>query len=362
MSNEILPNALTSFQQCNDLISKLKDVDILEYIEITQNISNDYSTDDTQASTRSKWIKSILQFIIENSNSDGNTFAILVSSLNLFGFNMDKYKSHRPKWIQLLTKTHDDIIKQERRFLKHYKLVENIEYISNSLEVQGKIICTGHSITSVAFYKILSKRFGAPFLETLLNRIGQIVYHYDAYKNTYLESYIASLKRTIDGMAEDIHQLNQDKGEVKSTPLIDFDISDDYSKYDDISSIDSDAIMSSQEYNDELTDIHRMIEHSITRVDDRISDIHSKLNSITHKIDDLVESIATAPDEVNPLDKDIEEQPLIGHVKGIFREYRKFGKNSISSLDSDLRKSVTDKNNQLSNRTARHTCIGNAFW
>lgn len=350
------PNLYNSFEQCNRALQDTDAIDIVEYIEITQLISCDYDIAQFQIGPNSKRIKLLLEYLIDISKYDARAFRISISSLEHIGFSVGSHKSHLPQWIQSFTNSHDGTLKQEKRFLKSHKLIENIDYIENINDVDGQLIVTGHSITRTALYKLLSNRYGIRFIEAVLCRMSQIIYFYNDYRRNARASYIDSLKRTVVGLNEDIKVLNSHRrSSYNNLSILEYDqeYNDDAYSYDgEFSSIHSDAIMNDQEYADELSIIHKLIESTINRVDGRISDIHVKLSCITTKIDELVSSIANVPDDmIHSLRSTFVDQPIIGHVHSIFREYQDIGNATVSPMNS----SILDAQHGIP--TKRHTYV-----
>ncbi len=344
----------TSFQQCNDYLKVSTDIDILSYIDLTHHIPYDHERSYLSLKFDIKLVNGIIKFLIQRSKYDTYGFDISLSELYLVGINTDTYASKLPRFVQTFMKNSDCNLNRERRLLRRNKLVKNIDFIENTNLVDGEIVIMGYNISRLALYRILSNHYGSDFMEAILCRMGQVLYFYDQYKLIYMNTYIESLKRTIVGLSEDIKELS--KCSSKHPSYINFDdtFNDNKSYFNSYPSpINSDLILKDEEYADELTTIHKLIETNINRVDTRISDIAMRLGSIDNKIDELVDSISNPPEDL--LSSKVSSMitpPVINHVNSIFKQYREFGRASLSPLESNItRRSIHGQPN-------RHTHIG----
>lgn len=366
-SSHTLLNMANTFDQINSALYELDEIDLNQYLDHVSKVPYDHEIARLFGMIKidNNWINNMLNFLVEVSKYDPRAFNIELSSLDQLGFRMKEFSSKKPKWLLRLTNSKDDAIKKERRFLRYHRLLENVEYIRVIAEMDGVVVETGHRLTRIGLYRVISRQFGYAFLEALLSRMGQILYFYNQYKRNFKSKYIESLRRTIIDLTDDISSLNKEIAK-KTVPII------EYEKYheneniyhscgsNDSSSIESNAVMDDKEYADELSAIHNMIETSINHVDDRISTINIALSHITSKIDDLVGSIAMVSEDSlrNSMDTSSRhslvsqdhsrnsllsdgsygnmdlsvENPVINHVSSIFKKYQKHL--SLNNYDS----------------------------
>ena len=346
-------NLFNSFEQCNEYIANMEELSLLEYFDITHSIPFDHELPLNAIIVDSDWIQIVLRYLIDIAKHDARAFIIRVDSLITLGFEPDLHKSKSPKWIQSLSKRHDTYQKKQLRFLKYYNLIENIDYLY-VLEDDQTGIMNGYNITRLALYRLISEKYGPRFLECIVGRISRVLYFFDQYKKKLDTSYIESMQRTINGLNEDIIELNKKIQERKHELCI----RDSYSRSSSSNNsyISSDAIMDTEspEYTDEISVIHKTIEKFINRVDGRISDVHVKLSTITTQINDLVGSISLSKDEIRQsicsrcsATSHMNPNPVFEHLQGIFREYDNFGNNN--SIDIDLYRKGASSLNQPGN-------------
>lgn len=329
-----IPTRFNSFDQCNKSLLDLDEIDIYDYLDVTSTIPHDnelakYCT--TLAGV--KWIQSVIEYLVTISQYDTHDFCINPCELKGIGFDIIHYSSKTPKWFQETFGCYDNQLKQECRFLKHHKLIQNVDYIEKTGELGGDVILFGYQITKHAVYKLMTHKYGNRFVESIVGRISQLLYYFNDYKQVYKSKTIESLRRTIYGLNEDIVELNKQIQEIKNSkviPIIDFDkgfgdsiLSYGYSSsLSSRSNIDSDVIMSDKEYTDELIAVHKKIESFVEKVDSRISNVQDELNNINLKINDLVGSIALSREGSNSTDNNKRNSdPVLDHVQSIFQEY-----------------------------------------
>lgn len=329
-----IPIRYNSFDQCNKSLLDMDEIDIYEYIEITSVIA--YDPELTKYSTTFagiKWIQNIIQYLISISNYDIHAFNINILDLKDIGFDIIKFTSRTPKWIRNVFGQYDSQVRQEYRFLKHNKLIQNIDYIEKVGELGGDIVSYGYQINRHAVYKLMTHNYGNRFMESIIGRMSQLLYYYNEYKQLYKSKVLESLHRTIHGLNEDIIVLNNEIQNIKNSkviPIIDFEkgFRESISSYgysspvSSRSNIDSDVIMSDKEYTDELIAVHKRIENFVEKVDSRISNVQDELNNINSKINDLVGSIALSREGSNSTnDNKRNSDPVLDHVQSIFKEY-----------------------------------------
>lgn len=337
-----------SFEQCNQTLFESDAIDITKYMALTKNIPYDHETlrRSPRLLVQSSWIHVVLEYLLDVSSYDARAFKITVSSLSMLGFDSSEYQSRTPKWVQSLLRTNDDSIKQEERFLKKKGFVKYLDYDELIVNVDGELVLTGYAICRSALYRLIADRYGVAFLEALLIRMGQLLFHFNDYKQKYQTRYIIALQRTIAGMSDDIQKLSKRNDiHIVEANNSEKECYTPASPTNFLSPMHSDVVMTNQgDYVDEITSIHRAIESTFNRVDGRISDIHLKLATITTKIDDIVGSIVLRDHDHNLLSKMAYERhssiisycsnPVLDHVRSIFDEYEQIGNQTKRSLSS----------------------------
>ena len=344
-----------SFEQCNNALYDMEELNLREYLDIIHAIPYDHDLNrySFQLSIDSKWLESIIEFLIEVAEYDPRAFSIQLNSLPRIGIDAAISRNAISSFVHLLVNNRDDDLKKERRFLQSYKLIENIDYNVVIIDIDGDSVEIRHDITRIALYRIISQRYGIRFLEALLSRMGQILFFFSEYKRNFKSKYIESLRRTINDLNQDVGFLTSEikkNNEKRTIPMIEpcksYDVDNQY-ETNSSSTLESNEVMHENDYPDELSTIHNLIETSINRVDNRISDINIVLSNITSKIDDLVESISLTAEDRNSLlsqttidrssmisnassygsansfgaFRDSIDNPVMNHVETIFREY-----------------------------------------
>lgn len=353
-------NAISTFSECNAALYNAPEMNIFDYLEAIKVVPYDfYIQRYTTIQGDTKWVENIIYYLTEISRLDPRDFKI--SAASLISIGIDPYE---PTYDCMLgrfleTKLVRSDARKERRFLKRHKLQENVDYIVRSADIDEDIIEVGYSITRAALYRIISNFYGNRFLESILSRMGQILFYFDDYKQHYHKKYIRELQQTIDELNSDISLLTDEirqKHANNHVPMIEYNDRSEFDSSDvsnrSVSSIASNVIMNDKEYHEELSTIHELIETKINRVDDRISDINVALVNITSKIEDLVGSIAMVSDEVSrqsnnsfpkdslsdmPMFRDSESSSqssngskdsyntILNHAESIFEEFESFG-------------------------------------
>ncbi len=325
-----------TFEQCNKYLLSLEEADIYQYLKVAHNVIFDHDVVNhiEQINMQSYWVEIILRFLIDTAHHGPSYFQIELQSLQELGFNVLGQKSRTPAWFRRLSNRTDDNIKMERRFLKRHKLIEHIDYVEVVGDLDGETVSIGHNINRVTFYRLMTKEYGARFLESVLSRLAQVCYYFNEYKKAYQNESMQSMQRTINGLNEDVKRLAEavNRDDYRRT---EFDMisrfEDSYTYPHPLTPVSSEAIMSNREYPDELAAIHDTIETSINQVDGKITDINAKLIDITSKIDELVETIALTSDSgrnticsrcsTNAIEQTRESNPIIDHVNSIFQQY-----------------------------------------
>lgn len=288
--------SFTSFEQCNDTLKGLDIIDLQEYLNLCHRVPYDHDIVHRypQIVAQSYWIEFVIRYLLSISIYDPRDFRIYIHELDHIGFNSSEYVSKLPSWLQSILNIHDTNIKRERRLLRKYKLIENIDFIAKYEEIDGDVVQIGHRVNRIVLYKMITLRYGIRFTECVLSRMGQILYFFGEYKKCHESDRILTLQRTVVGLTEDLGNLSSKLSKISNGNSIH---SHNSYRSDNLSSVSSGLIMDDKEYSDELTMIHQVIESSINKVDCRISDMNFKLVDITNKIDELVGSIALNVDD-----------------------------------------------------------------
>lgn len=348
-----------TFEQCNGYIKFMDEMDLDQYLDIVRTVPYDNAIIRYSNADGSDFIEPILRYFITISKYDYRAFEININSLEEIGFDLNDYSSKSPKWIKGLTRAEEKKLDREQRFLKKNKLVENVDYIAMTFANEAEVEISGFHITRLAIYKIVSKKYGITFLESIVGRMGKILYFFNEYKRNFRSSYIESLQRTINGLNDDIKELNElsqlHKHNDDDIPKLSDPDMDRYSiAHSNLSRnsyVSSDAIMDTKTYIDEISTIHTTMENMISKVDGRISNVDYKLASLAAKIDDLVGSIALTKDECRSsvccsrCSSIRQSNPVLEHMNGIFRDYEKISNNKP----------------RLSQRRSRREYISNEF-
>jgi hypothetical protein len=293
------------------------------------------------------------------ASTDIRAFKIPLVELDTIGFEIYEYNSKMPKWLQSLTKSYDDNIKRELRFLKKHNLSADRDYILETSDASDEMVAIGHYITRLAMYKLVANHYGPRFIDSIISRITQILYWFDDYKKTNKSRYVETLRQTISNLNDDITRLRTNAHPMNIIAFSNDNYAQDYiGSYGDDSPIKSDSIMKDHEYSDELYSIHRLIETNINKVDIRISELHNKLSCITTKIDDIVGSISVNNTYGSIINDDNEsedsrlnvdyddidnisdrpsynidlDEPVVEHINDIFREFNECRNSDLSSI------------------------------
>ena len=343
-----------SFEQCNDAlmhIDNLNDIDITSYMELVANIPYDDDLIEYTNHGGSEWISNAVKYFIEVAGHDARAFKIDVSQLEHLGFNIDNFSSKSPKWFQSLTGKTDRQLYKEVRFVKRHKLIENIDYFVKDTEDMG-----GCFITRPAMYRLVANKFGMKFLESIIGRMGQIIYFFNEFKSRHRETRLESLQTLIEKLNQEIQDLKKNTLEEYSYHSLEENCISQHSFSSSHSYIASDVIMDSKEYIDELSGIHKTMEQFINRVDGRMTNVDHKLSTITNKIDDLVGSISLSKDEHFSESFD-QKNPLIDHVNDIFKEYEQIGAKTRSLPNYDYTTIISQLRSKR-NEPDYYSCLG----
>ena len=119
-----------SFEQCNNALYDMEELNLREYLDIIHAIPYDHDLNrySFQLSIDSKWLESIIEFLIEVAEYDPRAFSIQLNSLPRIGIDAAISRNAISSFVHLLVNNRDDDLKKERRFLQSYKLIENIDY------------------------------------------------------------------------------------------------------------------------------------------------------------------------------------------------------------------------------------------
>ncbi len=326
-----------SFEQCNNELYKINNLSLETYCSFTHQIKFEMELYELIHETKSQWLRSVLDIMIQNAKYDMHSFPIPVYDLVSIGVDLKLYSSRIPESIQNIFKTYDDDMKRQLRFLKKCKLRENIDYII----MDGDIIEVpiGYFISRPALYRIISYLYGSTFLESVVSRMCQVIYYYNDYRQVNqmrcietLEQKLSELRDTQEHAActtpkilqldtynscpdyfmdEHLSSSEEHKSSGCSNDNLDETILETNNikmKYRKIRESDEVIIndMREESKSDMLRYIHTNIENSIHRVDTRISEMYNYLEGITTKIDTIILSINDDIDVRN--DKRIESK------------------------------------------------------
>ncbi len=298
-----IPDIFNSFEQCNDALYGVHNIDLEQYCEITHQIQFDAELIEYIPDDKSKWLRNVLRTFIKYARYDVRAFVVPVTTMNMLGFNIDKYTSHLPKWLNGLLQRSDDTTARELRFLKKYHLKQDIDY---SL-VTGDIDCDilEHFITKSALYRLITKMYGAKFLESIILRTCQILYYFDDYKRVNRVRHIDALEATINKLSTDIASIRSQSPNILQFDNYESNVNNYFTDVDHVSytpnensnvklmhrkNTNASEICHGRE-NDDIITIHSMIESSIHKVDNRLSEMHTQLASIMTKIDNMISSM-----------------------------------------------------------------------
>ncbi len=301
--NKSIPDVFNSFEQCNDALYEIHNIDLNQYCEITHQIQFDTELIEYLPDSKTRWLRSVINIFIEYAQFDVRAFSIPIKLLDSLGFDIEQYTSKIPQWINNILNRYDDNIKKEMRFLKKFKLKNNIDYTLVTGNIEDETIVIGHYITKLTLYKLITKMYGSKFLESIISRMCQILYFFDDYKRVNRIRHIKSLEITINKLTNDIASITSQSPHILKFDNYENDTSnyfldDDNKNTQDVKVVhhrltNSTNISDSKcDYrNDDICSIHYMIENSINKVDTRISELHIQLANIMSKIDNIVSSI-----------------------------------------------------------------------
>ena len=88
--------------------------------------------------------------------------------------------------------------------MKRHKLIENIDYFVRDTEGMD-----GCFITRPALYRLVANKFGIKFLESIIGRMGQIIYFFNEFKSRHMESRLESLQTLIVKLNQEIQELKK---------------------------------------------------------------------------------------------------------------------------------------------------------
>lgn len=296
-----------SFDECNKrLIARDIFIDISEYISLTHTIAFNDSV-----SHRLSEIAGLISFMNEIMALHPHDFAISLASIERLGFFVsDTFSNH----VRMMFRCQKNNLENERAFLKKNKLKEGIDFDMSKFRISGmdSDLDVEYKITTLAFYKLLNKKYDNMFLTLLNARVFQINSYYNKYISAYYNNKMNTLKNTIHGLTDDIGKLVIEHPQLKKSMVfndvmgeVEESKSDDYGYIrDSYISNDSDAYRQSfnsqvktpifdqrlamGSYNDNNNDIswtpknHSPIDAMLEspRFSDEIKQIHSKLLNI----------------------------------------------------------------------------------
>lgn len=201
-----------SFDECNKrLIARNIFIDISEYISLTHTIAFNESV-----SHRLSEIASLISFMNEIMGLHPHDFAISLASIERLGFFVnDTFKNH----IRIMFGSQRNNLENERAFLKKNKLKKGVDFDMTKFRISGMDgdLDVEYKITTLAFYKLLNKKYDNMFLTLLNARIFQINSYYNKYISAYYNAQISTLKSTIHGLTDDIGKLVIEHPHIKKS-------------------------------------------------------------------------------------------------------------------------------------------------
>ena len=201
-----------SFDECNKrLIARDIFIDISEYISLTHTIAFNDSV-----SHRLSEIAGLISFMNEIMALHPHDFAISLASIERLGFFVsDTFSNH----VRMMFRYQKNNLENERAFLKKNKLKEGIDFDMSKFRISGmdSDLDVEYKITTLAFYKLLNKKYDNMFLTLLNARVFQINSYYNKYISAYYNNKMNTLKNTIHGLTDDIGKLVIEHPQLKKS-------------------------------------------------------------------------------------------------------------------------------------------------
>lgn len=104
----------TSFDQCNEILKCMDEIDLKEYLELSRKVPYDHDLIKSypQIHSQSQWMDVIIEFMVSVSFQDPRDFQISVLSLEEIGLHCTSYPSRIPQWMQTVFNCHDNMLKK----------------------------------------------------------------------------------------------------------------------------------------------------------------------------------------------------------------------------------------------------------
>jgi len=206
--------SLLSFELCNSkLLARDMLIDMPEYISITHavplNLPIVHKLSD---------IAGLIYFMVDITTIQPHEFAIPVYTLEQIGFFVKDTFQNRIK--QLFNQPRDNL-ENELGFLKRNGLKTDIDFELTRMRISstGDELDIEYRITTLAFYKLIVRKYNQLFLTTLNARVFQIISNYQTYVAQYYENKVHSLDATIHGLVHDINRLTTEYPDIKKNAI-----------------------------------------------------------------------------------------------------------------------------------------------
>lgn len=383
-----------NFTKCNEfLIDNSYEASLVKYIEITSGIPLETGSEEHLRLFdlyNSLWLKDWMVYLISTSSREGPQFCIPLSDLTLLGVDMNDYRSKLARIFPLVFRNRDSTLAREERLIKRFHLKHSIDVRENRIVMGDQTVTTGYNITHKALYRVVRLMYGPLILEMLTQRVSQITYFYDQYREVIYERKMSMLRTCVREMNTDIENLRIEVADANIGHRSTYDPHGSEDSYADSidsypstppsnermsidtypSTLRSSEVLTTREFTNEISHIHDTIETNLVQVDGGITRLNSKLVSITSKIDDIVDSMAL-PDRVSTISAPCNQtmrspqkcRPYTyypGQSDSISHDSRSEENAPVGSINQLTTKSPSLAMLQLVNDSsfARYTCIG----
>lgn len=261
--------SLLSFDLCNNkLLARDIFIDISEYISLTHMIPLNLPIQH-----RLFEVSGLICFMIDIINIDPHEYAISINSLERIGFVIKDTFQNR---IRRLCNQPRDNLENELGFLKKNGLKLGIDFDIDRIHISttGDDLDIEYKITTLAFYKLVIRKYSRSFLAILNMRVFQIISNYHIYVKQYYESKVNSLDKTIHGLMHDLTRLTTDHPNIKKNIIF----QNNSNSFESGSFRDSYISEASIELNDNSSPISVMMESP--RLSAQMIDLHKKVMNI----------------------------------------------------------------------------------
>lgn len=199
-----------SFELCNStLLARNILIELPEYISITHAVPTNLHTQHSLSD-----VIGLIYFMTDISSIDPNEFSIPVHTLSRLGFIIGDTFQNRVR--QICNQPRDNL-ENELGFLKRSKLKRGVDFDIFTLRISstGDDLDIEYRINTLAFHKLIVRRYDNMFLTVLNARTIQIFNSYQSYVAQYYQQKIISLDNTVHDLSHDIKQLAVDYPSIK---------------------------------------------------------------------------------------------------------------------------------------------------